>query len=193
LLACNGRTGPQEAWAARGRDMTAKAVVLVGFMGAGKSSVGRELARQLGWPFEDLDDRIETREGRSVEQIFQESGEAAFRYSEHLSLRELISELNSGPRVIALGGGAFAQASNIELLKVAGVLTVFLSAPADELFRRCAAQNTNRPLQGDRQQFIRLLNERLPYYARARFLIETTGKDVSLVAAEIGRQLGLAT
>ena len=83
-----------------------RAVVLVGFMGAGKSSVGTALSRRLGWPFEDLDERIQAREQRSIEQIFRQSGEAAFRKLEHESLRLLVGELNPSARVIALGGGA---------------------------------------------------------------------------------------
>src|SRR5271169_5659788 len=69
-----------------------KAVVLVGFMGAGKSSVGAALSRRLGWPFEDLDERIQAREQPSIEEIFRLSGEAVFRRLEHEALRSLISE-----------------------------------------------------------------------------------------------------
>jgi len=81
-----------------------RAVVLVGFMGAGKSTVGRALSRRLGLPFEDLDDRIEQREGKAIEQIFRESGEAGFREAETAALRELLGELDSSLRVVALGG-----------------------------------------------------------------------------------------
>src|SRR5579862_7206074 len=93
-----------------------RAVVLVGFMGAGKSSVGAALSRRLGWPFEDLDERIQAREQRSIEQIFRESGEAEFRRLEHQALRSLVGELDSA-KVVALGGGAFAQAINASLLE----------------------------------------------------------------------------
>src|SRR2546428_2697763 len=89
-----------------------RTVFLVGFMGAGKSSVGRALSLQLGWPFEDLDERIQAREGRTIEQIFQQSGEAEFRRAEHAALRELIADLGSSPRVVALGGGTFVQTGN---------------------------------------------------------------------------------
>src|ERR1700742_4694212 len=84
-----------------------RVVFLVGFMGAGKSSVGLLLSRDLHWRFEDLDERIQSREGRSIEQIFHESGEAGFRKAEHAALRELLFEFNSSPAVVALGGGAF--------------------------------------------------------------------------------------
>ena len=187
----NGKPGLQNATGVRGDTMSARAVVLVGFMGAGKSSVGRELGRQLGWTFEDLDDRIEAREGRSVERIFRESGESAFREAEHLALHELISELKSESRVLALGGGAFVQANNAGLLESSGLPTVFLNASPEELFRRCEEQGTNRPLQRDRAQFFELYEKRLPHYSKAVLQIDTTGKDVTSVTSEISRKLGL--
>src|ERR1043166_8901466 len=94
-----------------------QALFLVGFMGAGKSSVGELLGQRLGWPFEDLDIRIQQRDGRSIEQIFAESGEPYFRRVEHMVLCEVVEELGTAPKVIALGGGAFAQPENIEILK----------------------------------------------------------------------------
>jgi shikimate kinase len=168
-----------------------RAVLLVGFMGAGKSTVGRELGRQLNWPFEDLDNRIEAQEGRTVERIFHESGEAAFRAAEHLALQQMISGLKSEPRVVALGGGAFVQANNASLLASSGIPIVFLDASPEELFRRCEEQGTNRPLRRDRAEFLKLYETRHPYYRKARFQVDTTGKDVPAVAAEIGRLLGL--
>jgi shikimate kinase len=165
-------------------------VVLVGFMGAGKSSVGAALSRRLGWPFEDLDERIQAREQRSIEQIFRESGEAAFRRLEHEALRSLVSELNSA-KVVALGGGAFAQAINASLLEAAGWPTIFLDAPAEELFRRCQEQDLERPLRGSAEEFRRLYEERRPYYMKAALRIETAGKEVEAVAAEAITRLGL--
>ena len=183
--------GLQNAASSRDGVKTIRAAVLVGFMGAGKSTVGRELGRQLSWPFEDLDDRIESQEGRSVEQIFRESGEAAFRVAEHRALQQLISGLKSEPRIVALGGGAFVQADNAALLESSGIPIVFLNASPEELFRRCEEQGTNRPLQRDRAEFLKLYEARHPHYRKAKFQVDTTGKDVSTVAAEIGRLLGL--
>lgn len=168
-----------------------RAVVLVGFMGAGKSSVGAALSRHLGWPFEDLDERIQARAQRSIEQIFRQSGEAEFRRMEHEALRSLVGELGDSAKVIALGGGAFAQANNAALLEAAGLPTIFLDAPAEELFRRCQQQVLERPLRGDAQEFHRLYEERRPYYLRAGFHIETAGKDVEEVAVELITRLGL--
>jgi shikimate kinase len=167
-----------------------RAVVLVGFMGAGKSSVGAALGRRLGWPFEDLDERIQARERRSIEQIFRQSGEAAFRQMEHAALRSLVGELGASAKVVALGGGAFAQTNNAALLQEAGWSTVFLDAPVEELFRRCQQQPLERPLRGDAEEFHRLYEDRRPCYLKAGLRIETAGKDVEEVAAEAITRLG---
>jgi shikimate kinase len=168
-----------------------RAVFLVGFMGAGKSSVGMALSRMLGWPFEDLDERIQAQERRSIEQIFQQSGEAAFRQLEHAALRSLIRELGASPRVVAVGGGAFAQANNAALLEAAGFSAIFLDAPVEELFRRCQEQKLDRPLRRDLEEFRRLYESRRSSYMRAALRIETGGKDVEKVAAEAIASLGL--
>ena len=168
-----------------------RAVVLVGFMGAGKTSVGQVLGRQMGWAFEDLDTRIQQREGKTIEQIFQESGEPFFRRAEHAALRELLTESGNASRVVALGGGAFTQADNIALLKQAEAATVFLDGPAEELFHRCQEQGLQRPLRRDPADFARLYQTRRPQYLMASLRIETSGKSVETVAAEIAQALGL--
>ena len=162
----------------------AKAVVLVGFMGAGKSSVGAALSVRLGWPFEDLDARIQAREQRSIEQIFRESGESSFRQLEHAALRSAIEELAASAKVLALGGGAFAQENNATLLDQAGVTTIFLDAPVEELFRRCEAQQLDRPLRKDIGEFRSLYLSRRPCYLKAAVRIDTAGKSVEEVAEE---------
>lgn len=166
-------------------------MVLVGFMGAGKSSVGAALSRKLGWPFEDLDEHIQAREQRSIEQIFRQSGEAVFRQLEHAALSSLVEELGASAKVVALGGGAFAQANNADLLEEAGWSTIFLDAPVDELFQRCQQQQLERPLGGDVNEFHRLYEIRRPSYLKAGLRIETAGKDVEEVAAEAIARLGL--
>ena len=87
--------------------------------------MGKALSQDLGWPFEDLDDRLESREGRTVEQIFRESGEQAFRRAETAALRELLDELGPAPKIVALGGGAFVQRENAEFLERADVTWSF--------------------------------------------------------------------
>ena len=175
----------------RNRGSGLRTVVLVGFMGAGKTSVGRALSGRLGLPFEDLDDRIQSREGKTIEQIFQDSGEAEFRRAEAAALRELLSELRSLPRVLALGGGAFVQAENAALIEEAGICSVFLDATVEELLRRCDEEKKERPLRRNPTQFRELYEKRRQAYMRAAVRIETGGKDVDTVAAEVACSLGL--
>ncbi len=172
-------------------DHRARTIFLVGFMGAGKSSVGLALSRKLSWPFEDLDQRIEAQERRSIEQIFQQSGESAFRQIEHAALRSLIRDLGASAKVVAVGGGAFAQVNNADLLEGAGFPVIFLDAPVEELFRRCQEQQLNRPLRRDLEEFRRLYEVRRPSYLRAALRIETNGKDVERIATEAINSLGL--
>jgi shikimate kinase len=166
-------------------------VFLVGFMGAGKTTVGRALSRRLSLPFEDLDDRIQLREGKTIEQIFRESGEAEFRKVETAALRELLAEISSSLRVVALGGGAFVQPVNAALIAKAKVHSVFLDAPVEELLRRCEEGPNLRPLRQDLKQFKELYDKRRRSYMKAAFRIETSGKDVERIAAEVACSLGL--
>ena len=168
-----------------------RAIVLVGFMGAGKSSVGPKLAQLLGWTFKDLDDHIQLQEGRTVPQIFAESGEAAFRRIEHRALRGLLKELKESSQVIAVGGGAFAQENNRALLESSKVPTVFLDAPPEELFRRCMEQKIDRPLRRDRHQFFQLYEDRRAHYATATACINTHTKEIEEIAREVAERLGL--
>jgi shikimate kinase len=173
-----------------------RAVILVGFMGAGKSCVGRALAGQLGWAFEDLDERIERREKETVARIFRKSGEAGFRRAENAALQELLEELRGGSnKVIALGGGAFAHEQNSSLIEGVKIPTVFLDAGVEELWERCerqaAEQGMDRPLLGSREGFRELYDKRRPHYLRASLRQETGGKAVVEIAAELMQALGL--
>jgi len=191
----SARTGrgslPAVKPSARERAREVRAVFLVGFMGAGKTSVGRALSRRLGLPFEDLDDRIQQREGKTIEQIFRESGEAEFRRAETVALGELLGELDSSLRVVALGGGAFAQPRNFALIEKAEVHSVFLDAPVEELLRRCEEEERERPLRQNPRQFRELYRKRRPSYMKAAIRIETNGKDVDTIAAEVACSLEL--
>lgn len=165
-------------------------------MGAGKTSVGRALGQRLNWIFEDLDDRIAEREGRTVAEIFRDSGESAFRRAEHDALKHLLDELRGGStRIIALGGGAFVQPDNAALLKAANVPTVFLDAPLEDLWRRCCEQasedGTERPLLRSEEQFRKLHESRRPAYARSDIRIQAGNRSVEAIAAEIAETLGL--
>jgi shikimate kinase len=171
-------------------------LLLIGFMGAGKSSVGAALAAQLGWAFEDLDRRIEKRHGRKISEIFRESGESGFRKLESEALQELLQELqNEGGKVIALGGGAFAQESNAKSIETAGIRTVFLDAGIGELWQRCkdqsAQEGMERPLLLSRKNFQLLYEQRRPHYLKASLRHETSGKTVEHIAAELIKALKL--
>jgi shikimate kinase len=166
-------------------------VFLVGFMGAGKTSVGRALSRRLGLPFEDLDDRIQNREGKTIEQIFRESGEAEFRRAETAALRELLAEIRDSTCVVALGGGAFVETQNVRLIDGAEISSIFLDAPVEELLRRCEREPKERPLGRNPKQFRELYESRWRSYMKAARRIETSGKDVDTVVAEVACILGL--
>jgi len=166
-------------------------VFLVGFMASGKTSVGQELARRLHWQFVDLDSRIESRERQSIPEIFLAKGEPGFRLVETAALRDLTESLECDT-VVALGGGAFTRQPNRELLR--DWPSVFLDAPAGELWRRCEEDPAERPLHRDkdRQQFSRLYEQRLPFYREATVTVETAGKDLAAICAEIEAALQLA-
>jgi shikimate kinase len=167
-------------------------VFLTGFMGAGKTSVGRALAARLGWRFVDLDDRIITVAGCSIADLFREAGEPAFRRAETQALSMLLVELRQAPgAIIALGGGAFVQAANARLLQEFGAPVVFLDAPAEELRRRCRHMAGSRPLYADENQFRQLYEARRSGYMKAGLRVETVEKTVGQVAAEVAQRLGL--
>jgi shikimate kinase len=165
-------------------------------MGAGKSSVGRALGQRLNWIFEDLDDRIEHREKRRVAEIFRDSGEPAFRRAEMLALKQVVEETQGGvSKIIALGGGAFAQPENVALLKAAGALTVFLDAAMEDLWERCRKQAaeiaSERPLLQDREQFQTLYKSRRAQYQKAALQVKTGNRTIDAIAAEIEQLLKL--
>ena len=158
-------------------------IVLVGFMGSGKTSVGRELAKRLGWSFVDTDELIERMAGKSVPAIFQEDGEPYFRDLESEAIRVAVG----CPRaVLATGGGAVLRAENMALLKACG-LVVLLDAEPEELYRRVVEEGS-RPLLEVPDPLARireLLEFRRPYYAQADLRVDTTGRTVDEVVEQI--------
>lgn len=160
-------------------------VVLVGFMASGKTAVGEALARALGWAHIDLDAQIEREQGRTIAEIFQTDGEARFREMEAEATRQVISE---DQVVISTGGGWITHHRISELTP--GTAAVWLRVDAQEVLRRLATsgQLTARPLLsgGDPAEVVRrLLHERHPLYAEADLSVETGGRDIDDVAAEI--------
>lgn len=167
------------------------AVALVGFMGAGKTTVGRALAERMGWRFHDLDELIQAREGRSVAEIFKNQGEAGFRKLERLAVREALAGEKTASLVLGLGGGAFPQEPIRAILREAGIPAVFLDASAEELFRRSEQAEVVRPLRQGIEQFRELYERRRPAYLQAHLRIETGGKAISAVVDEIISGLNL--
>lgn len=159
-------------------------------MGAGKTSVGRELAQLLGWQFLDLDELIEAREQRTIGDIFHEEGEANFRKLEHSALRHILDSSPDG-MVLALGGGAFINPAVQRLLQDAKIPAVFLDAPIAELFRRCEQPGFLRPLRRSEAQFGELYTRRHPEYLKATLRIDTGGKSIVTVARAIVSELNL--
>jgi shikimate kinase len=165
-------------------------VVLIGFMGAGKTTVGRALGKRLGWKFLDLDDLVEQREQKTVAEIFASSGEAAFRGMESAALAAALQVCaGAGDLVLALGGGAFVQKANRDALAKAGAITVLLEAPVEELRRRCTGERKVRPLAAEQAGFNQLFAARRADYALAQHRVQTMGKSVPQVTAEIEQLL----
>lgn len=173
-------------------------VVLIGFMGCGKSVVGRRLARRLGFGFVDLDHHIESSAGRSVADIFADDGEAAFRRLERDAVAALDGELSaSGPTVVATGGGTFVDADNRRALHALGVVVCLVISLETVLDR--VSGSPHRPLAsgpGARERLERLYDERMPIYREADVLVETDhltiDQAVSRVAAMIQPRLKAA-
>ena len=155
-------------------------------MGAGKSTIGRALARRLGWTFVDLDRWIEKRERRKIAQIFATEGEDAFRAIEADMLATVLAERNS-PTVLALGGGAWIQPANAEKLRSANARVLFLDASIEQLRRRCGANAGKRPLFQDEEQFRSLYTTRRQSYMQAHMRVDTTGRTVRQVADELAQ------
>jgi shikimate kinase len=155
-------------------------IVLTGFMGAGKTSAGRELARRLGWSFADLDVIVEERTGISIAELFQRDGESAFR---RLESSALASALARRRVVLALGGGAVETLTNRLLLEqTPATLNVFLHAPFDVLQQRCAHHMNGavRPVFADAAVAEQRFLIRLPFYRRiAGVTVETTDLDLT--------------
>jgi len=158
-------------------------ICLTGFMGSGKTTVGRLVAAQLGWHFLDLDTAIEQRAGLRIKEIFDRKGESAFRDIEHECLSRILGWVAEQDTrlVLALGGGTIAQLRNLELIhrysaphRLAAVI-VWLDCPVEELLKRCVVMG-DRPLFRDEAGFRMLFEERLPHYRQAEFRVEGHGE-----------------
>jgi shikimate kinase len=162
-----------------------KNIYLIGFMGAGKTSVGRILAHKLGLGFSDLDELIEAECGKTISSIFSELGEDFFREMESKTLQSISQ---SAGQIVATGGGIALRQSNWKIMKEGGI-TVYLKASADVLWSRIK-NDTSRPLLRVEKPFEKvneLLSMRIPLYEKADIIIETENKSPENVADEIIR------
>jgi shikimate kinase len=172
--------------------LTQRTIVLVGLMGAGKSSVGRRLANALGLPFRDADEEVEKAAGRSVADIFESLGEPAFRDGERRVIARL---LDQPPHVLATGGGAFMNDATRALIKQKAI-SVWLKADVEVLTKRVARRN-DRPLLKNRDPkaaLEALAKERHPIYAEADVTVESIDNPhaaaVDAVIAAVKAHLG---
>jgi shikimate kinase len=156
------------------------AVFLVGFMGAGKTTAGRVLARRLGWDFVDLDDLIVETEKRNISQIFAQEGERYFRRLEV----EILSSLRDRARlVVACGGGTYANEESRTLIDRLG-RAVWLQVPLEQALARCD-RGPARPLLRDEAHAEALYRARLPFYRAARLRVDAAGLTPDQIAERI--------
>jgi shikimate kinase len=165
-------------------------IVLLGYMGSGKSTVGQELAKALKLPFKDLDQEIETQIGVSVSEIFDQKGELFFRKKETAVLEQLLT--SSAGFVLALGGGTPCYGNNMGLIEAENTATSFyLKAKVVELTLRLKNGQEQRPLlagrsEADLMEFIgKHLFERMPFYERADHVVDIASKSVDQLVEEL--------
>ena len=179
----NGASATEAVAAIRNR-LGRRSIVLVGMMGVGKSSVGRRLAARLGIPFADADTEIEKAAGMSIADIFARHGEADFRSGEARVIARL---LESGPQVLATGGGAFMNVKTRDAIRAKGV-SIWLKAEFEVLLRRISKRRNERPLlqTDDPAETLRtLLAEREPIYAQADLTVHSRDVSHDAIIADI--------
>jgi shikimate kinase len=165
-----------------------KNIVLLGFMGTGKSVVGRHLAAELRYQFVDTDQMIEEKTGKKISEIFVQQGEAQFRAWEAEAVRE-VSDRNRC--VISTGGGIVLNAENLEALSRKGVL-ISLQARPEVILKRVQKRAGQRPLlqkPDPLSEIQRLLSEREPFYRRASFMIDTSDMRLEEVVRQIKEKI----
>src|SRR5919107_170451 len=169
------------------RQLGVRSIVLVGLMGAGKSTVGRRLAQKLGLPFRDADNEIEAAAGMSIPDIFAIHGEAHFRDGERRVIARLLQE---GPMVLATGGGAFMNEETRARIAENGI-SIWLRADLDVLMRRVRKRATRPLLQNSDPEgtMRRLMDQRYPVYATADITIDSHEAPHDRVVTELTKAL----
>ncbi|QFU17843.1 shikimate kinase [Microvirga thermotolerans] len=182
-----GQDGRRQGGHPIARRLGSRSLVLVGLMGAGKSTVGRRLAQKLGLPFRDADHEIEEAAGMSIPDIFAIHGEEHFRDGERRVIARLLQE---GPMVLATGGGAFMNAETRAAIRAAGV-SIWLKADLDTLMRRVRRRATRPLLQNPDPEgtMRRLMEVRYPVYAEADVTVYSHEAPHDRVVADIVQAL----
>ncbi len=169
--------------------MQSKRIFLIGFMGVGKTTIGKRLAKKLDFPFVDLDQAIEEKFKISINEFFSKYGESAFRNEETKMLESVIIEYDTV--VISVGGGLPCFNENMQRMNAAGI-TCYLHRPAKELFQRLVGSKTNRPLLKDLNDdemlsFIEIkLSEREAFYNQSNFIFKRNQQEVRQIIEALG-------
>ena len=168
-------------------------IILLGYMGSGKSTIAKKLSNTIHLEAFDLDEIIEKSQKKSVSEIFYEQGEVFFRKLEHNTLVELVGD--SKPFILSLGGGTPCYANNHLLLQREDVISIYLKTSIDELYSRLKSETKNRPLlksknPDDLKEYIaKHLFERSYFYNQAKYSISTDGKTSDAIVSEIQKLL----
>lgn len=192
-LVDRSRVAPPRRWRARpfptgavvSRPHLPERLFIVGFMGAGKTTIGRLLSDRLHWRFVDLDRRIEEAAGIPIRKIFATQGEGRFRSLEHDALREVSRE--PGRAIIALGGGAFVGEVNRAIVRRAGV-SVWIDVPFRVSVKRVGGDR-RRPLAQSQDSMYQLYRSRLPFYHEADIRLRVGDTSVEAIAQDLLRML----
>lgn len=164
-------------------------IILVGYMGSGKTTVGKVLAKKLGLPFFDLDDYIETTEGKTITEIFETEGQIRFRKKEHEHLNRLLNDIDE--MVLATGGGAPCYSGNMKTILDATPNVFYLRVTIPELVNRLTPEKASRPLivhlsETEMPEFLgKHLFERSHFYSKAHHTITCDGKSMEEISSEI--------
>lgn len=166
-----------------------KKIILLGYMGCGKSTIAEKLSGLLHLPFVDLDKSIEAKSEMSINQIFETFGEVYFRKLEHDVFVELLA--TSKNQIIGLGGGTPCYANNHELLKGEGITSIYLKASVETLFNRLSHNKSKRPIvanksEAELKEFIaKHLFDRSYYYNQAEYKVAVDGKSIDETVTDI--------